>query len=585
MTAVSLRPYQQEAMQAIAEGYRRGVRSMLTVLPTGTGKTVLFLTIVVEWGPSADNRVLILTHRDELIQQPYDELRRIAPDLEVGICKAEQNEIGRPVVIASVQTLSRPKRLEQFLRAGALPTLLITDEAHHAVASTYRRIYDALRAETPDGPLHLGFTATPERFDGVGLHTVFREVAYHRDIKQMVLDAWLTEPCGRIVAVDALDLDHVRPNDSGDYSDAGLDEVMDQHIIDAIAQAWHRYAADRTTVAFTPSVRTAQMLAEAVNRLAGAPVAEEVDGDTPMDRRRDILTRLKAGQLRLVANCEVLTEGFDAPSVDCILVARPTKSEGLYVQMVGRGLRLYPGKKNTLVLDVTGISLEHSLCVLPKLVGLPPEDMEGRTVTEQAEYLDDRRRKLQLAQQDAIVDLLRRRQRWAWIEVEHGRVWALSVGNQRTLLVAGSAPVSQPGAWVAVVLSPIERNILWQGCGEQAMENALGAAETWLAQQRDSLALIASGSDWRHADEPATDRQLSALYRWRVQNIPEGVTKGQATDLLTTAVARAWLREITPILLAAAKTNPESQAIPSASQVVGRSGGPESLLQALPSRG
>lgn len=551
---MDLRTYQQDARAAVRERETAGVRSLLTVLPTGTGKTVLFASEVAE--RAQQGRVLVLAHRDELVQQPRDTLRRVAPGLEVGIVQAEKNEVAARVVVASVQSLCQSKRLEAYAAHG-LPLLVVTDEAHHAPASTYRRIYEALQVGAPHGPLHLGYTATPERLDGVGLGAVFQEVAYSSDIRKMVCDGWLVEPRGRIVGV-AMDLDAMRRKGSDDYSDSDLDGAMSPAVLRAIAGAWMAHGRDRTSIAFLPSVRTARDLASAVNSLAGEEVAAEVDGNTPTDERRDILHRLQAGRIGLVANCGVLTEGFDAPKVSCILVARPTKSEGLYVQMVGRGLRLYPGKSDCLVLDVTGISATHSLCVLPVLFGLDPEDMEGRTVAEEAAKQAARHgaqapRKVALATQDQAVDLLQRRRRWAWAEVHPGRVYSVSLprddGGEQRLVVVREAR-SEPGTWIAEVRRYLGRSLfgaetLYSGTGDGAAEDAFGEAETFLARQPPAARRLASGAadGWRAAaaDLPPTPAQLSALQRWRVA-VPHGLSRAGASDLLDQAISAARLR-------------------------------------------
>ncbi len=352
-----------------------------------------------------------------------------------------------------------------------------------------------------------------------------------------------------------IDLDHVRRNDSGDYSDAGLDEAMDEGIMLGIAQAWWQHAQDRVTVAFTPSVRAAQQLAAAANEIAGSAVAAEVDGGTPTEERRSILQRLKSGGLKLLANCGVLTEGFDAPNITCVLVARPTKSESLYTQMVGRGLRLWPGKADCLVLDVTGISAEHSLCVLPALFGLPPADMDGRSVTEHAQALaqEARQHGLRLAAVEAQVDLLRRRRHWAWTEVQQGRVYSVGLGRDQRgqdvmVVVRGLAPVAAEGPWVAEVRRYAGRRLaeceeLHRGEGDTAAEDAFGAAETWLAQQPAAQRLASTSAGWRtEADGvPATPAQLEALRRWRIP-VPEGCTKVQASGLLDQAISAARLR-------------------------------------------
>jgi ATP-dependent helicase IRC3 len=547
VSEVMLRDYQVAAREAVARLLGDGVRSLLTVLPTGTGKTLLFACEVADWAPRG--RVLVLVHRDELVAQTLATLRRVEPALKVGVVKAERDEVGAGVVVASVQTLSHPRRLERYLGAGPRPVLLVTDEAHHAAAPTYRRIYAALAAGEPDGPVHLGYTATPERHDGAGLQCAFSQIAYCRDIRQMVEAGWLAEPRGRIVRVD-IDLDAVR-REHGDYTDAGLDEAMDDAAVSAIARAWWEHAPGRVTLAFTPSVRTAHMLASAAQALGAR--AEAVDGGTPDDERRDVLERLKAGALHMVANCAVLTEGFDAPNVDCVLVARPTQSESLYVQMVGRGLRLWPMKRDCLVLDVTGVSAQRSLCVLPVLFGLPPADMAGQSVSEVAEALAEaaRRRGLRLADKERQVDLLRRRREWCWVEVEPGRVFAVSPGADKNgvqrMLIVRSLPDTDPPVWTAEVrtrsgLGVEGGMVLFAGHGESAAEDAFGCAETWLGSQ-PSARLLAGRTGWRRysADQPATDAQRQALERWGVE-VPAELTKGEASEMLTRAAAAAYVQ-------------------------------------------
>ncbi len=549
---MDLRPYQIEARQAVADRVAAGCRSLLTVLPTGTGKTVVFANEIKDRATAG--RVLVLAHREELIHQPADMLRRVAPSLEVGICKAERNEVASHVVIASVQSLCHPKRLEAYARFGR-PALVVTDEAHHAVAPTYRRIYDALEAGAADGPLHLGYTATPQRTDEVGLSEVFEEIVFSRDIKGMVGEGWLTEPRGRIIPVD-VDLDQVRKNDAGDYSDAGLDEAMDPKVMRAIAAAWWQYAQTRTTVAFTASVTTAKMLARFANEIAGSDVAAEVDGETPSEQRQEILDRLRAGRLRLIANYGVLTEGFDAPNVTCVLMARPTKSEPLYTQMVGRGLRLWPGKDDCLVLDVTGISAEHSLCVLPMLFGLPTGDMAGKSVSEHAEALatEAREHGYRLARVEEQVNLMRRRRHWSWTEVHAGRVFSVglgrdSTGADRMVVVRGVAKTPADGQWVVEERRYTGRRLaecreLFRGEGDTATEDAFGVAETFLAQIPEAARLAGTGEEsWRSrsGNDPATGAQINALRKWRIP-VPPDCTKMHASDLLAQAISAARLR-------------------------------------------
>jgi ATP-dependent helicase IRC3 len=300
-------------------------------------------------------------HRDELAQQTRDKLAMIAPELATGIVKAEQNEVGADVVIASVQTLHRDNRLASLLAAGPIETIVV-DEAHHAPAPTWTKILTHLGSFSPLGPMTLGFTATPER-DGKSLGVWERVVSY-MSIREAIFKGYLVPIEGQTVAT-SMDLGNVRKT-GGDYADGSLGtELEDSGAIAEIANGIVQYAAERKGIAFLPTVRTAhQLAAELISR--GIP-AEAVDGTTPTDDRRAILARLKTGQTQYVANCGVLTEGFDEPSISCVVVARPTKFHGLYVQMVGRGTRLYPGKANLLVLDVTGASERHDLVAVVDL--------------------------------------------------------------------------------------------------------------------------------------------------------------------------------------------------------------------------
>src|SRR6266511_3997838 len=311
--ALELRPYQTEAIAAIEDAERRGVRRPLLGLPTGTGKTVIFAALIRRRGGSA----LVLAHRDELLVQATEKIRQIDPAARLGLVKAEANEVAAPVVVASMQTLARESRLTRLPRRFQT---VVVDEAHHATADSYRRVLDWV-----DGsPLLLGVTATPERADNASLGEVWDEVVYSRSLLEMIGAGYLVDLRGLRVRL-VVDFSRVRVS-HGDFVDA--DAAAALTAADAPAHACAAYlehAAGRKALLFTPTVELAHLMAEAFRKRGVA--AEAVDGSLPLDERRAILARLRTGETKVVANCAVLTEGFDEPSVDCVIVARPRSEE------------------------------------------------------------------------------------------------------------------------------------------------------------------------------------------------------------------------------------------------------------------
>ncbi|KLU61698.1 UvrABC system protein B [Peptococcaceae bacterium CEB3] len=366
---MELRPYQQHCLDAINKTYQRGITKQLIVLPTGTGKTIVFATFIkrqTDFGwPS-----LVLVHRDELITQTADKLRVIgvSPDT-IGIVKGERNDTDRLVTVASVQTLNREKRLNAFIEANP-PRLLVIDEAHHASAKSYRRVIEKVE---PD--LLLGFTATPIRLDKKSLvGNVFDQVVYHRSIMEMVLADYLVPPKPKFVQT-GVDLDerHVRTV-RGDFDQHLLGiAVNDSSRHEKIVKSYQEFASERKAIVFTVDVENVKALTEAFVR-EGVRV-QGIYGGLSMSERRDILNAYKNRDLDVLVNCEILTEGFDDPETDCVIMARPTQSAALYVQMIGRALRLYPGKRDALIIDITDNSRKHS-------IGLSDIVPEARTPQE-----------------------------------------------------------------------------------------------------------------------------------------------------------------------------------------------------------
>ena len=337
MNNMTLRPYQQEARDAILGQWEQGFQKTLLVLPTGCGKTIVFASVTEECVRQG-RRVLILAHRGELLDQAADKLKK-STGLGCAVEKAEESCLGSwfRVTVGSVQTLMREKRLAQF-QPNYFKTIII-DEAHHSLSESYRKILRYF-AEAQV----LGVTATPDRGDRKNLGEVFDSLAYEYTLPKAIKEGYLS-PIKAVTIPLKLDLSGVAIQ-SGDYKASDVDCALEPYLFQ-IAQEMKKYCEKRKTVVFLPLVRTSQKFRDILNE-AGFHAAE-VNGNSP--DREQILKDFDAGKYNVLCNSMLLTEGWDCPSVDCIVVLRPTKVRSLYCQMVGRGTRLCEGKEDLLLLD------------------------------------------------------------------------------------------------------------------------------------------------------------------------------------------------------------------------------------------
>ena len=358
-----LRPYQQQARDRIHAEWDAGHTRTLLVLPTGTGKTIVFASVAADQVRAGD-RVLILAHRGELLEQAADKLRR-ATGLGSAVEKAGSTCLGSwfNVVVGSVQTLQRTARLERFPR-DYFGTIII-DEAHHAITDGYRRILDYFESAKV-----LGVTATPDRGDMRNLGEVFDSLAFEYKLTDAIKEGYLCKIMAQTVPLQ-LDISSVTLS-GGDYAVADLGTALDPYLEQIAAEMAVR-CKDRKTVVFLPLIRTSQKFRDLLNTYGFR--AAEVNGQSA--DRKEVLADFDAGRYNVLCNSMLLTEGWDCPSVDCVVVLRPTKVRSLYSQMVGRGTRLSPGKTDLLLLDFLWMTDRHELCRPADLV------CEDRTVARQ----------------------------------------------------------------------------------------------------------------------------------------------------------------------------------------------------------
>lgn len=356
---MELRPYQQEARQAVQDQWDQGVKDTLVVLPTGCGKTIVFCKIA-EDRVRLGQRGLILAHRGELLDQAADKLFQ-ATGLRAAVEKAEQSCLGcwERVVVGSVQSLQRPKRLEQFPRDYF--QFIVVDEAHHCLSDGYQQVLAHFSAANV-----LGVTATPDRGDKRNLGQFFQSLAYEYTLPQAIREGYLVPIRAQTIPLQ-LDLTGVGVQ-SGDFKAGDLGTALDPYL-EQIAREMEQACAGRKTVVFLPLVKTAQRFREILT--AHGFRAGEVNGKS--QDRAQVLRDFEGGKYDVLCNAMLLTEGWDCPSVDCVVVLRPTKVRALYCQMVGRGTRLAPGKDHLLLLDFLWHTERHELCRPAHLICENPE--------------------------------------------------------------------------------------------------------------------------------------------------------------------------------------------------------------------
>lgn len=366
---MSLRPYQDAALKAVRDAYRQGHRSALVVMPTGTGKTVLFAEI----SRLAKGPVLVLAHRQELVEQAREKIANWCDDV-VAVEMAGQRGFTKPdgtrpkIAVASIQTLSQ--RLRQ-VPADAFK-IVVVDEAHHATSDSYRKVLDHFDAWL------LGVTATPDRSDRAPLGDVFSTVAFSYDVRKAIADGWLCPIRSFLVQTQA-DFSQARKV-AGELSTRDVEDVLTRelHLAEVVTPIL-RERDGRPTIVFAASVAHAHALCRVFNEQTGAQeFAAALDGSSPFDVRAPVLDRFKRGEIQVLVNCSLFTEGFDVPQIALVAIARPVLSRSFYAQMVGRGTRLSDGKRDLLVLDFVPGNCRHSLAQAVDIFASVDEEVRDR---------------------------------------------------------------------------------------------------------------------------------------------------------------------------------------------------------------
>jgi len=536
---VQLRNYQQEALDAMLKAERAGISKQLVVLPTGAGKTVLFAHLPIVRQNSLP--MLVLAHRAELLSQAKAKIESMNPDLSVGIEKAESRAGKADVVVASVQTLGRGNsdRIEGF--ENTYFKSIVVDEAHHAAANSYQKILNYFK---PD--YVLGVTATPQRSDSVRLVDTFDEIVYYKSIEDLINEGWLCPLVGYKVKTDT-DISEVEIV-NGDYKQEQLAEAIDNPSRNtSIVNAFLDLAGTKKTVVFAANIAHARNLAASFAAQTRAQV-RIVLGETIDEEREQILKDFKSGKVQVIINVGVLTEGFDEPSIEAIILARPTRSSLLYTQIVGRGTRLNDNKPNCMIIDVADATKGKKPVSLPTLLGLPPDfDLQGQSFTEVAKEFEKLKEfcpgmATHVLNPDDIKNSYKEINLFMPpppnpAVIEYSKfVWA-EIGVNSFQLNLSSIDSMQIyydalGRWVSQIKQRSGDKYLYTPIGHAAtLRTVFARTDEWIRKNRPTtLSLIDADAMWRK-DSP-TDKQIKMLRRIGVPITTE-ITKGMASQIIS----------------------------------------------------
>lgn len=492
---LKLRDYQQECHNLI-ETLEPG--SYLIQMATGLGKTATFATL------KRKGRVLVLAHREELVTQPVKYY-----DCPVGIEMGNRKSNNEPVVIASVMSLTH--RLDKFKPDDF--DMIITDEAHHAAANSYKKIYEYFKPR-----LHLGFTATPNRGDNVRLDDVFQDIIFERDIKWAIQNHYLTDIyCMRVNI--GYDISKVARR-MGDFAPGELEEAMNQDVLNnAIAEAYKKYAKGQTLI-FACSVEHAEAIAEKI------PGAVAVTAKTK--NREELIRKFTNREIPVLVNCMIFTEGTDMPLVETVMIARPTSNSSLYTQMVGRGLRLYPGKDKLTLIDLVGTTGRANLCTAPSLLGV---DINTVPANKQDEIQGDLFELPEIITKKSDCP-------GSWIRnVEIVDLWAKEQsynthGVNYFKMPNGNMVVSIPKRRIVIPAQDELGKTIWNG-KKVTMQRAFDEAYLYLKENYADVEYIWNVDMMRKWGKvPASEKQVNMIKRFMKDFDTDQLNKMQATQIL-----------------------------------------------------
>ncbi|EED15595.1 DEAD/DEAH box helicase, putative [Talaromyces stipitatus ATCC 10500] len=563
---IKLRDYQEESIQSVLEHLEKGHNRLGLSLATGSGKTVIFTQLIGRVPPrnGGANQTLIIAHRKELVEQAARHCRLAYPDKSIEIEMGANKASGAAdITVASIRSLSSKDRIEKF--DPSLFKLVLVDEAHHIVAPQYRQAlsYFSLTKPSNNAPVLVGVSATFFRFDGLKLGSAIDHIVYHKDYIDMIGEKWLSDAIFTTVKTH-VDLSRVARDSSGDFATRALSEAVNTATVnDVTVRSWLTHASDRrSTLVFCVDIEHVHQLTEAF-RDNGID-ARYITANTPRQTRNEELEAFKRGEYPVLLNCGLFTEGTDIPNIDCVVLARPTRSKSLLIQMIGRGLRLHPEKENCHIIDMVS-TLNTGIMSTPTLFGLDPDEalntqsvQEIRKQKEQEDIsspipdvsyvrpLREDEVDVTFTTYDSVFDLLndervdrhiRSISRYAWVRVNADR-YILADKSGWMTIEKGEQNIDGP--WMVELVQKYETaagmtvhtrpRVIARA---PDFEQAVRSADTFASTNFKDFA-INSSQIWRRA--PASDSQLKVLNSKKILDreiTSKDLTRGQAADMLT----------------------------------------------------
>jgi ATP-dependent helicase IRC3 len=518
LQALPLRDYQEECLQAIKEAFKRGITRQLISLPVASGKTVIFSHLIQQ----RQCRTLVLAHTQELIFQAQAKIKMICPSLDVGLVNANNKEWDKDVVISTIQSARKVGNLIELQKKGF--ELLIYDESHHSACDSARQVINSLGFPKGTKRLLAGFTATPLRSDGKGLGEVFDDIVYTKSIEWMIENGYLCPPKGIKIATD-LDLSQVAI-DNGDFSQGSLAKLMDTDTLnELVVDTFIEKAIDRKAICFATTVQHAHNLTKHF-RSRGI-TSETISGATHTNERKCILSQFKEGKIAVLTNCQVLTEGFDCSAIDCVILTRPTQSSGLYIQMAGRGLRLYPNKKDCLILDFG--DKNHSLFTSSVLLGdaTQVENRHHNELSRMVSFANDLPPKINQKLKYALLEFDPLGNDFIWQKNESG--YCLKGVGKKTLSIMRTGE----DRYDAVFINGDESSIV---ATNLTFDYAFAAGEVFAKENRAQFIVNDLEASWRNL--PISDRQKKLFLTLGYRSGIEELSRGQASIIISSGVLR-----------------------------------------------
>ncbi|KAH7384881.1 putative mitochondrial ATP-dependent helicase irc3 [Cadophora sp. MPI-SDFR-AT-0126] len=570
---IRLREYQEECIQAVLSHLDKGHKRLGVSLATGSGKTVIFTQLIDRVQPRNDaDQTLILAHRQELVEQAARHCTNAYPTKTVEIEMGSMHASGSAdITVASIQSIVSGSRISKFNPDDF--KLVLVDEAHHIVAPGYMRTLDyfGLSKAQSSSPALVGVSATLSRFDGLRLGAAIDQIVYHKDYIDMIGEKWLSDVIFTTVQTRA-DISRVKKGANGDFRPSELSLVVNtEQINDITVRSWMSKAEGRkSTLVFCVDLDHVAGLTNTF-RKHGLD-ARFVTGDTPKSERSARLDAFRSGEFPVLVNCGVFTEGTDIPNIDCVLLARPTKSRNLLVQMIGRGMRLFPGKKDCHIIDMVA-SLETGIVTTPTLFGLDPKEMIERADVNDMKSILDRKEAEEARQElvakqpkpkdgpavpatvtftdyDSVFDLIedtsgerhiRQLSPNAWVCVAQDKYILANSNGTYLKLEAASDQTQGDKTYVVTETVALDRSgpkqlpfmRPRQIAKALTLSDAIHAADTY-AQSKYPFHFISRKQAWRN--RPATDGQLAFLNKLRLKDdklTADTLTKGKAGDMIT----------------------------------------------------